>query len=401
MPDQPADSQTLLDLYVKKTIHTTTAKRTLAFDIPITGFSSFQLDTGTLRLLRQLEAHNLTGPNILDLGCGYGTIAILLAAANPAAKVLGLDRDALAVAFAQRNAAANALPSCQFRGGLDYQPLSPTDAFDAVVSNIPAKAGEPVHQAMLLNAARHLTPNGRVAIVVVSPLEPRIDAILAAEQIEILAKTPFKGHIVYIYRFRQPIPAIPWPYTRQSATFRCDKTAYRIETAYGLPEFDSLSWTTELLLKALSRLKNLRQLRRVAFLDPGQGHLPMILPQLVSRLDQTILISRDALALQQSARNLHRNQAAGQVLQFHTVAIKPPDLNDQPDLYTGPLNEDEGLDLNTEKIAQLFPATTPRPQALFATRASFAARLTPSLRARNIKVSTPQKHKGLAILQCT
>lgn len=71
-------------------------------------FSASRLDPGTAVLLRKapLPAADEPGP-LLDLGCGYGPIATVLADRAPAATVYAVDVNARARALAARNAAAS------------------------------------------------------------------------------------------------------------------------------------------------------------------------------------------------------------------------------------------------------------------------------------------------------
>jgi 16S rRNA (guanine1207-N2)-methyltransferase len=70
-------------------------------------FSPARLDTGT-RLLLDVAADpagHPAGADLLDLGCGYGPIALVLAARAPAATVWAVDVNERALALCARNAA--------------------------------------------------------------------------------------------------------------------------------------------------------------------------------------------------------------------------------------------------------------------------------------------------------
>src|SRR5688572_7667782 len=70
-------------------------------------FSAGRLDPGTAVLLRKatLPPADAAGP-LLDLGCGYGPIASVLATAAPRATVYAVDVNARALELARRNAEA-------------------------------------------------------------------------------------------------------------------------------------------------------------------------------------------------------------------------------------------------------------------------------------------------------
>lgn len=106
---------------------------------------------------------------VLDMGCGSGILALAAARLWPAARVLGVDNDAGAVAVARRNARANRLSAragflCNEgyrRGALRGLGISPgRGAFDLVVANILAR---PL-AAMAPDLRRALAPGGNAIL---------------------------------------------------------------------------------------------------------------------------------------------------------------------------------------------------------------------------------------------
>jgi SAM-dependent methyltransferase len=71
---------------------------------------------------------------ILDLGCGAGTLALLLAGCGR--RVIGTDINPRAVALARWNAAVNGVDAVEFREGSLFEPVA-TDDFDLIVSQPP------------------------------------------------------------------------------------------------------------------------------------------------------------------------------------------------------------------------------------------------------------------------
>ena len=110
--------ETLRRLYANKTIESRLMGRTLRLDLPVDVFSSFQVDRGTRRLLRQIQAAAASWNAALDLGCGYGPIALHLAAAGVAGRCTAVDRDALAVSFTAANARHNDLANVEAHGAI-------------------------------------------------------------------------------------------------------------------------------------------------------------------------------------------------------------------------------------------------------------------------------------------
>ena len=159
------------DPHYKKTVTLEHGGRRLALRVAQELFSSHEVDVGTRLLLRTLGGPEHRGHRlVLDLGCGYGPLGLGLAAAEAGRTVHLVDRDALAVEYTLQNAAANGLDGVQAYGSLGYADVR-ASGFDLIVSNVPAKAGPPVVEHFLLDAAGVLAPGGLVAVVVIASLQ--------------------------------------------------------------------------------------------------------------------------------------------------------------------------------------------------------------------------------------
>lgn len=334
--------------YIKKEVTLNFARSDLRFALSQSLFSSHQIDTGTRHLLKTLEDLDPQRTRkVLDLGCGYGPLGLAIARIAPTAEVQLIDRDALAVAFADHNAALNGLANTRAYGSLGYDDVSDHD-FDLIVSNIPGKAGETVIRSLLLDARHHLTPEGFVAIVIVNPLDAMVLATLERAGIEILRHETLSAHTLVHYRFSTTddtgTGSEGWKsgiYDRASITFLLDELTVPMKTVRGLPEFDTLSYETVLAYKALQDLA-LDHYPRIAVFNPRQGLLPIVLLRRFQP-DHVTLAGRDLLALRASAFNLGDNGVAeADIGQYHQVPLLPPSAS--PDLVVGILREDEGPD---------------------------------------------------------
>lgn len=94
-----------MDHYFKKEILYKFVNHEFKFDIANTLFSTFDLDHGTDILIRAIVPSS--PKSILDIGCGYGPLGIMLAKVNPQAKVVIVDRDLLAVRYTALNIKKN------------------------------------------------------------------------------------------------------------------------------------------------------------------------------------------------------------------------------------------------------------------------------------------------------
>ena len=127
-------------------------------------FSKNELDQGTEILIRSLLPLDLYG-DILDLGCGIGTIGLTLAYLLPHVNLICVDVNTRALALAQENAKrlqiSNRVRCLQsdVYSGVEGQ-------FNYIVSNPPIRAGKKVTYAMYEGALEHLIDGGSLIIVI-------------------------------------------------------------------------------------------------------------------------------------------------------------------------------------------------------------------------------------------
>ena len=200
---------TLDDPYYKKTVSLDIGGRSFSFRVSQTLFSSHSVDVGTELLLRTLHREGVGFEKVLDLGCGYGPIGVVLKGLNPTAVLRMVDRDALAVEYAAQNALLNGIDNATY-GSLGFDDVEDTD-FDLIAANIPGKAGREVISSWLRDAPLFLRDQGRIAVVVVSALESFVrEVIEAMEGVDIFLRQRRAGHTVFlcsVRRVRDPLPS--------------------------------------------------------------------------------------------------------------------------------------------------------------------------------------------------
>lgn len=126
-------------------------------------FSASRVDPGTRYLLQEMPAVPKDARTVLDLGCGYGPIALTMAKRLPAAAVWGVDVNERALQLARDNAAANGIASASFGVADDV----PGDlSFDLLVSNPPIRIGKSALHELLRTWIPRLSPGGRAWMVV-------------------------------------------------------------------------------------------------------------------------------------------------------------------------------------------------------------------------------------------
>ncbi len=124
-------------------------------------FSSDRVDHGTAVLLREAPAPPVSG-TFLDLGCGWGPIAITLALLSPEATVWAVDVNERALDLAATNGASLDLALHASLPGA----VPPDLRFDLIWSNPPIRVGKAELHALLLTWLPRLAPGGVAYLVV-------------------------------------------------------------------------------------------------------------------------------------------------------------------------------------------------------------------------------------------
>jgi 16S rRNA (guanine1207-N2)-methyltransferase len=126
-------------------------------------FSPRAIDRGTLAMIDSLEF----GPDekVLDLGCGYGVVGILVAKLLGPDAVLMVDSDPLAVEFARANAELNGVGSVRVVVSDAYENLDQS-GFTAIPVNPPYHTDFSVAKRFIEGGFRRLTIGGRMVMVV-------------------------------------------------------------------------------------------------------------------------------------------------------------------------------------------------------------------------------------------
>jgi 16S rRNA (guanine1207-N2)-methyltransferase len=126
-------------------------------------FAGTAVDPGTKYLLLDGPRPAGDARHLLDLGCGYGPIALTLARRAPAATVWAVDVNERARELCAANAEAVGLRNVKVAAPDDV----PADvAFDAMWSNPPIRVGKPALHALLARWLARLVPGGHASLVV-------------------------------------------------------------------------------------------------------------------------------------------------------------------------------------------------------------------------------------------
>jgi len=394
------------DVCFKKIVTLQHDGQALQFRVAQDLFSSHEVDVGTRRLLRTLAERDANAfRKILDLGCGYGPIGLTLKQLSADRIVHMVDRDALAVEYSRQNAELNALSGLQIYGSLGYDDVPAAD-FDLIISNIPGKAGDAVIAHFLREAFYYLRPRGLAAVVVVTPLESTVAEILDDPDIHVLLRRAWSGHTVFHYQFSGDATETARPgetalergvYHREKMGVSCRKLSFPMQTAHGLPEFDTLSYRSELLLEGLMGTQGPAVGRAVVF-NPGQGHVPVAVWRLM-RPGHIALVDRDLLSLRYSRDNLILNECrADRVTLSHQVGLVARD-HGPADLIVGVLREDEGQEGVALTMRQAAEQLSREGTILVAGSSTAVTRLERLVRAEKLlRIKKRKRHRGNSLL---
>jgi 16S rRNA (guanine1207-N2)-methyltransferase len=132
-------------------------------------FSGDRIDPGTKLLLLDVPPPRAGATNALDLGCGYGPIAVTLAHRLPAATVWAVDTNPRAVELCRTNAAATGAGSVRASVVTAERPWGevPDDVgFDVIWSNPPIRIGKAAMHELLTRWLDRLADGGVAHLVV-------------------------------------------------------------------------------------------------------------------------------------------------------------------------------------------------------------------------------------------
>lgn len=125
-------------------------------------FSKNKLDFGTRTLLESIDINEIHG-KVLDVGCGYGVIDIILSKLINAS-FEGIDVNLRALHLASMNVKLNNVSNVKFYESNVYENVN--SKYNFIITNPPIRAGKQVVYDIVMNARFHLEENGVLYIVI-------------------------------------------------------------------------------------------------------------------------------------------------------------------------------------------------------------------------------------------
>lgn len=124
-------------------------------------FSKSRIDDGSALLIE--SAAIKPDSDVLDLGCGYGSVGVILAKAFPQARFILSDVNERAVALAKINIKHNRLKNAQARLSDGFKDIP--ESFDTILLNPPQTAGRQLCIRLFEESFDHLRQGGSLQIV--------------------------------------------------------------------------------------------------------------------------------------------------------------------------------------------------------------------------------------------
>ena len=149
---------------VKSKVVTTYAQiynRLYTFKTDNNVFSKKGLDFGTRSLLESIDITKIKG-DVLDFGCGYGPIGIIIKT-NTQANVDMIDINERAIDLAKTNASINKADVNIFQSDI-YSNVD--KKYDYIITNPPIRVGKKILYEILIGASKHLKENGHLIFVI-------------------------------------------------------------------------------------------------------------------------------------------------------------------------------------------------------------------------------------------
>lgn len=127
-------------------------------------FSKSKLDFGTRCLLENLPLEEIKG-EILEVGCGYGVIPIILTrTVDKIESFDAVDVNKRALHLAEMNKKENFAPKVNFFFSKCYKNIN--KKYDVIISNPPIRAGKNIVYEIVMNARNYLKEDGKLFIVI-------------------------------------------------------------------------------------------------------------------------------------------------------------------------------------------------------------------------------------------
>lgn len=129
-------------------------------------FSPKALDEGSRLLLEHVRVSQTD--MILDIGCGYGPLGLMLAARAPQGMAHLVDKDFVAIEYAKKNAQLNNIENVSIYLSNGLRDVPRAIMFNCIVSNLPGKVGRELLHILIFDSYNRLKPGGQLCVVTIN-----------------------------------------------------------------------------------------------------------------------------------------------------------------------------------------------------------------------------------------
>ena len=127
-------------------------------------FSKAYIDFGSFTMLEAFTPNTIDAP-ILDMGCGYGPIGIVVSTLYDR-EVLMVDINERAISLTNDNIKTNKVDKAKAQKSYIYDSIPGEMMFSSIITNPPIRAGKKVVFDIYDGAYNHLLPGGELWVVI-------------------------------------------------------------------------------------------------------------------------------------------------------------------------------------------------------------------------------------------
>ena len=127
-------------------------------------FSKAYIDFGSFTMLEAFTPNTIDAP-ILDMGCGYGPIGIVVSTLYDR-EVLMVDINERAISLTNDNIKTNKVDKAKAQKSYIYDSIPDEMMFSSIITNPPIRAGKKVVFDIYDGAYNHLLPGGELWVVI-------------------------------------------------------------------------------------------------------------------------------------------------------------------------------------------------------------------------------------------
>ena len=127
-------------------------------------FSKAYIDFGSFTMLEAFTPNTIDAP-ILDMGCGYGPIGIVVSTLYDR-EVLMVDINQRAISLTNDNIKTNKVDKAKAQKSYIYDSIPDEMMFSSIITNPPIRAGKKVVFDIYDGAYNHLLPGGELWVVI-------------------------------------------------------------------------------------------------------------------------------------------------------------------------------------------------------------------------------------------